>query len=74
MDFPNSVRIDLKFASSQWDKGVIKNKEIFSYKNQDINISSPEYLIMNKIYKGSRIDIEDAYSVFFQNKKRLDKN
>jgi len=74
MDFPNNVRIDMKFALSTWDKGAIENKEIFSYENQDISICSPEYLIMNKIYKGSRIDIEDAYSIYFQNTKRLDKS
>jgi hypothetical protein len=72
MDFPNNIRIDMKFALSLWDRGVIENKEKFTYKNQDINICSPEYLIMNKIYKGSRIDVEDAYSVYFQNKNRLD--
>ncbi len=72
MDFPNSIRIDMRYAFTEWDKGAIKQAEIFSYKNQKIYVINPEYLIVNKIYKGGRIDIEDAYSVYFQNKLRID--
>lgn len=72
MDFAHSIRIDLKYVFSRWDREAIKNVDNISYKNSILKVCKPEYLIMNKIYKGSRIDIEDAYSVYFQNKNRLD--
>ncbi|MFX1512510.1 MAG: hypothetical protein ACFFCQ_07985 [Promethearchaeota archaeon] len=71
MDFPNSIRVDMRYAFTKWDKGAIKRAEIFSYKNQKISVISPEYLIINKIYKSGRIDLEDAYSVYFQNESRI---
>ena len=71
-DFPNSIRIDLKYVFSKWEKMAIIDTNSIQYKNVKLKVLKPEYLIINKIYKGSRIDIEDAYSVFFQNKERLD--
>lgn len=72
MDFPNSIRIDMRFLYSRWDKEAILLAEDFNLNDIEIKVVSPEYLIVNKIYKGSRIDIEDAYSVYYQNMDRLD--
>ena len=72
MDFANSIRIDLKYIFTKWDKEAIKDVDLIKYQNVVLRVCKPEYLILRKIYKGSRIDIEDAYSVYFKNKNRLD--
>ena len=72
-DLPNFIRIDLKGAYTAWDKGAITEAETFLYENVPIKIARPEYLITNKLNKGGQIDLEDAFSVYFQNEERLDK-
>ncbi|MFW9916789.1 MAG: hypothetical protein ACFFGZ_14385 [Candidatus Thorarchaeota archaeon] len=71
MDFPNSIRVDLKIATSRWEKGVVKEAEAFKYDNITIMVAKPEFLISNKLYKGGRVDLEDAYSVYYQNEERI---
>ncbi|MFX0092953.1 MAG: hypothetical protein ACFFBD_14435 [Candidatus Hodarchaeota archaeon] len=72
-DFPNFIRIDLKGAYTKWDKGAIAETETFLLEDSPIKIAKAEFLIVNKLNKGGQIDIEDAYSVYLQNEKRLDK-
>ena len=72
IDFPNGLRIDLKYVFTHWDKDAIENVDVIEYKGIKLRVCRPEYLILNKIYKGSRIDLEDAYSVLFHHKNRLD--
>lgn len=74
MDFSNSIRIDLKTATTRWDKGAISEAEGFEYENVILKITKPEYLIANKLFKGGKIDLEDAYSVYYQNEERLDRD
>ncbi len=72
MDFQNSIRVDLRTATSRWENEVIKKAESFKYNNITIKVARPEFLISNKLYKGGQIDLEDAYSVLYQNEERID--
>jgi len=72
LDLPNGIRIDLNGVYTPWDKGVVEDAEEFDYEGIIIRIAKPEYLIANKLYKGGEIDFEDAFSVYIQNKDRLD--
>jgi hypothetical protein len=71
LDIPDRLRIDLKGAKSTWDVELVKDSETFQYKNIIFRVAKPEYLIANKLYKGSEIDLEDALSVYFRNKDRI---
>ncbi len=71
MDFPNSIRVDLRTAISRWENEVVKEAEPFNYDNITIKVAKPEFLISNKLYKGGQVGLEDAYSVYYQNEERI---
>ncbi|MCK5611393.1 hypothetical protein KAR91_56505 [Candidatus Pacearchaeota archaeon] len=50
----------------------MEEAETFLYDKTPIKIAKPEHLIINKLYKGGRLDLEDAFSVYFQNQTRID--
>jgi hypothetical protein len=73
LDIPNGLRIDLRGVYTEWDKGVVETAEQFNYEGTTLRIAKPEFLIPNKLFKGGEVDIEDAFSVFVQNQKTIDK-
>lgn len=72
LDLPNRLRIDLKGKNGFWNNMAIDKADEYQYEGVKVRVASPEYLIANKLYKGGEIDIEDAYSVYFINKERID--
>ncbi len=71
-DLPNNIRIDLMGTYTSWDRIIVEEAETFLYDKTPIKIAKPEHLIINKLNKGGRLDLEDAFSVYFQNQKRID--
>jgi len=71
-DLPNAIRIDCKGAYTQCDRECIKDPEQYNYEGVLIRVASPEYIIINRLYKGGQIDYEDAFSVYLHNRDRID--
>ncbi len=71
-DFNMGVRIDLKGVYSTWDQSVVDSAESFLYDDVTIKIAKPETIIIDKLMKGTQIDLEDAFSVYLNNKQRID--
>ena len=71
-DFPSNIRIDLMGTYTHWDRIIVEEAETFLYDETPIKIAKPEHLIINKLNKGGKLDLEDAYSVYFQNQTRID--
>ncbi len=70
-DLPNGIRIDLDGGYTPWHRMIVEEADTFLYENIPIKVAKPEHLIINKMIKGSTLDLEDAFSVYIQNQERI---
>ncbi|MHA2250361.1 MAG: hypothetical protein ACXAD7_08360 [Candidatus Kariarchaeaceae archaeon] len=65
-------RIDLKGIYQEKDRVAIKEAKTEKFGDLILKIDAPENIVLNKLYFGSEIDIEDAMAVLAKNYDDLD--
>ncbi len=67
LDEHTGIRVDFIFSYTPYETGAIKRAKKVKIMGQEINIASPEDLIIHKIFAGRPRDIEDVRTVLIKN-------
>lgn len=68
LDEHTGIRVDFIFSSTPYETGAIKRAKRVKIMGQEVNLASPEDLIIHKIFAGRPRDIEDVRSVLLKNR------
>ncbi len=71
-DKKSLIRLDVKGIYTEFDKGTLKRKGSFNYKDTKMYLASPEDTIASKLLFGSEQDIKDVEGIYVRQKGRLD--
>jgi len=67
LDEHTGIRVDFIFSYTPYETGAIKRAKKVEIMGQEVNIASPEDLIIHKIFAGRPRDIEDVRTVLLKN-------
>ena len=67
LDEHTGIRVDFIFSYTPYETGAIKRAKKVKIMGQEVNLASPEDLIIHKIFAGRPRDIEDVRSVLLKN-------
>jgi predicted nucleotidyltransferase len=67
LDEHTGIRVDFIFSYTPYETGAIKRARKVKIMGQEVNIASPEDLIIHKIFAGRPRDIEDVRTVLLKN-------
>ena len=67
LDEHTGIRVDFIFSYTPYEAGAIKRSKKVKIIGQEVNIASPEDLIIHKIFAGRPRDIEDVRTVLLKN-------
>lgn len=67
LDEHTGIRVDFIFSYTPYETGAIKRAKKVKIMGQEVNIASPEDLIIHKIFAGRPRDIEDVRTVLLKN-------
>ena len=67
LDEHTGIRVDFIFSYTPYETGAIKRAKKVKIIGQEVNLASPEDLIIHKIFAGRPRDIEDVRTVLLKN-------
>ena len=67
LDEHTGIRVDFIFSYTPYETGAIKRAKRIEIMGQEVNIASPEDLIIHKVFAGRPRDIEDVRTVLLKN-------
>jgi len=67
LDEHTGIRIDFIFSYTPYETGAINRAKKVKIMGEEVNIASPEDLIIHKIFAGRPRDIEDVRTVLLKN-------
>jgi predicted nucleotidyltransferase len=67
LDEHTGIRVDFIFSFTPYETGAIKRARKIKIIDQEVNFTSPEDLIIHKIFAGRPRDIEDVRTVLLKN-------
>jgi hypothetical protein len=67
LDEHTGIRVDFIFSYTPYETGAIKRARKIKIIDQEVNFTSPEDLIIHKVFAGRPRDIEDVRTVLLKN-------
>jgi predicted nucleotidyltransferase len=67
LDENTGIRVDFIFSYTPYETGAINRAKRIEIMGQEVNIASPEDLIIHKVFAGRPRDIEDVRTVLLKN-------